>query len=143
MHRKTPSIPPVKITDHTDTDCIGCPDSKICSFHLATGPRMRSQLLICLVIDTGTKSSFLLFRDLAWTFIRIVKSLFPASSYHTETIFRNPFQWKHYSIITSLIFQDHRITLFPYNNLCSIRSRKKSLDQNAILCYPWLHHITR
>ena len=143
MHRKTPSIPPVKITDYTDTDRIGCPDSKICSLHPATGPRMRSQLLICLVIDTGTKSSFLLFRDLAWTFISIVKSFLPASSYHTETIFRNTFQWKHYRIITGLIFQDHRITLFPYNNLCSIRSRKKSLDQNAILCYPWLHHITR
>ena len=71
IHRMQCSIPHIKIANHTDPSCIRSPYRKIGTFHTIQFHRMRTQLLINLIMFTLGKQINIHITDLRLKCIRI------------------------------------------------------------------------
>ena len=142
MHNSCTSDPSIKITCNIYTHCVRSPDSKKSTFHSFNLHRMRTQLLICLIINTCAESLLLFLCDLAWKSIGIITFCLCLSHFYKESVFRHLAYRKQYCKISGLVLFLADIGFLSADHTDFVCIRKKSLNKNSVLCDPWSHHIS-
>ena len=146
MHLVHPAVPVVEIAYHADPHGIGRPYCKVNAGYALDGHRMRSQLFVDIITDPGRKLLLLLHSNLCVKGIRIIEFLgFSLFVYGFHLVLRYLLSRNQHRKKAGFIFQFH-LVFFPVLcsqdlSLCS--SRKKALDQNALLCHPWSQDLFR
>ena len=143
MHHEETPVPVIKIPHNTDSLCIWSPHGKVSSLNTVHRHKMCAQLFICLIIYTCTESLFLFRQNLSGILIRILPLLFTVFPLYKKAVFWNPFCRQKHCEISRLVFHFHLIFFFSCDYLDTFCLRKKSLDQNTVLCNLGSHHIFR
>ena len=133
-----PSIPVVKITNHRDSERIGCPNGKIYTGYTIDRHGMGTQFFVNLIADACAELLFLVKADLGFKGIRIIELLFLTFlilCFHF--ILRNFISRYQDSEKSCLIFHHHIISLFFFREQdpCLHSTGQKALDQNTVLCH--------